>query len=402
MMWRLLKNARIFTPEPIREKDILLMGGKIAAVGDNLAIPDFGEGEELDLEGTIVVPGFIDAHVHICGGGGEDGPTSRTPEIQLTQLTGAGITTVVGLLGTDTVSRSMRELFVKARALEFEGLTTYIYSGGYQLPIRTLTEGVREDLVLIDKVIGAGEIAISDHRSAQPQLAELERLAAEVRAGGMLGKKAGIIHLHMGEGKRGLGTIWDILDQTEIPITQFVPTHMNRTPNLLEEGMKFLQAGGQIDLTAGCEDFAEELQVPAVLSQLAKANLLHGHVTVSSDANGSMPQFNEKGQLIGMGVGSANVLWKDIREAVLNYHLPLETALQTITENAARVLKLSNKGSIETGKDADLVVLDRDYQICHVWAKGQWMVKEGKPIVWGTYEKDKQGEDLGQRDGRSI
>jgi len=384
-MWNLIKNAKIFAPEPIDEQDILLVGEKIAALGKDLYLPPYVEGEVIDLEGRYLVPGFIDAHVHLCGGGGEAGPSSRTPEVQLSQLTQAGITTVVGCLGTDAISRSMEELLVKARALEEEGITCYIYSGAYQAD-RTLLGSLRQDLVLIDKVIGAGEIAISDHRSAQPQTAELERLAAEARVGGMLGSKAGVVHIHLGEGKKGLSPIHKILEETEIPITQFMPTHINRTESLLTQGAEFLEAGGSIDLTAGCDDFAPQLQVPSVLQWLNEKGLLNERVTVTSDGNGSLPQYDERGVLVGMGIGSVRVLWRDIREAILHYKIPLEVGLRTITTNPAQILKFHHKGSIKLGYDADLVALDKDLMIDQVWAKGRIMIRDRKPIVFGMYE----------------
>ncbi|MCO1600356.1 beta-aspartyl-peptidase [Desulfosporosinus nitroreducens] len=386
-MWVLLKNAKIYCPEYTDNSDLLIVGVNIAAVGKNLRLPDFVEGEVIDLQGKTLVPGFIDAHVHICGGGGEAGPASRTPELQLSQITRAGTTTVVGCLGTDSVSRSMSELLVKANALQEEGISTYIYSGAYRVPMRTLLPTLEQDLVLISKVIGAGEIAISDHRSAQPQISELEHLAAEARVGGMLGGKAGVVHVHLGEGKQGLQPIWEILEKTDIPITQFIPTHINRTHTLLEQGIQFLLAGGHIDLTAGCDDFPVELQVPSVLKMLYQRQLLNDRITVTSDGNGSMPRYNEAGILIGMGVGSVEVLWRDIRSSVMQQEIPLEAALRTITANAANVLRLKNKGMIRAGYDADLVVLDEDLQVDSVWAKGKCMIHNKQQRVWGTYEK---------------
>jgi len=385
-VWVLLKNAKLYCPEYTDNSDILIVGKSIAAVGNNLSLPDFVEGEVIDLEGKTLVPGFIDAHVHICGGGGEGGPASRTPELQLSQLTRAGTTTVVGCLGTDSVSRSMAELLVKANGLQEEGLSTYIYSGAYHVPARTLLPSLEEDLVLISKVIGAGEIAISDHRSAQPQISELEHLAAQARVGGMLGGKAGVVHVHLGEGKRGLEPIWTIIEQTDIPITQFVPTHINRTHTLLEQGIQFLLAGGHIDLTAGCDDFPEDLQVPSVLKMLNQRQLLNDRITITSDGNGSMPLYNEAGVLIGNGVGSVEVLWRDIRETIIKGKVPLEVALRTITSNVANVLRLKNKGLIRVGYDADLVVLDGDLQVEDVWAMGNCMIRNKQTKVWGTYE----------------
>ncbi|HBV86940.1 MAG TPA: beta-aspartyl-peptidase [Desulfosporosinus sp.] len=385
-MWVLLKNAKLYCPEYTENSDIVVVGTTIAAIGKNLSLPDFVEGEIIDLQGKTLVPGFIDAHVHICGGGGEAGPASRTPELQLSQITRSGITTVVGCLGTDSVSRSLAELLVKANALQEEGISTYIYSGAYRVPMKTLLPTLEQDLVLIEKVIGAGEIAISDHRSAHPQISQLEQLASEARVGGMLGGKAGIVHVHLGEGKRGLQPIWTLLEQSDIPITQFVPTHMNRSRTLLEQGIKFLLAGGHMDLTAGCDDFPEDLQVPSVLIRLNQSQLLNDRITVSSDGNGSMPQYNEAGVLTGMGVGSVEVLWRDIRKTVIQGNVPLEVALRTITSNVANVLRLRNKGMLRVGYDADLVVLDEDLQVQDVWAKGKCMVRSKETLVWGTYE----------------
>ena len=384
-MWTLLKNAQIYTPKPIAQRDVLLVGERIAALGNNLELPSYVQGEVFDLQGHYLVPGFIDAHVHICGGGGEAGPSSRTPEVQLSQLTRAGITTVVGCLGTDSISRSMEELLVKANALEEEGLTSYVYSGGYQAD-RLIFDNLRKDLVLIDKVIGAGEIAISDHRSHQPQKSELERLAAEARIGGMPGHKAGIIHVHLGEGKRGLTPIIQIIEDTEIPIHQFMPTHINRKEELLKQGIEFLNAGGTIDLTAGCDDFEPHLQVPFVLKSLYEQGLLNDRVTVTSDGNGSLPQYNQEGILVGMGIGSVHVLWRDLREAVFRYKLPLERVLRTITINPASILKLRRKGIIREGYDADLVALSEDLTIEQVWARGRIMIRNRKPVVFGVYE----------------
>lgn len=384
-MWTLIKNAKIFAPEPLKEKDLLIVENHIAALGNNLSLPSYVNGQIYDLDGKYLVPGFIDAHVHICGGGGEAGPSSRTPEVQLSQLTMAGITTVVGCLGTDSISRSMEELLVKANALEEEGLTCFVYSGGYQAD-RMIFDTLRKDLVLIDKVIGAGEIAISDHRSAQPQNSELEHLAAEARVGGMLGHKAGVIHIHLGEGKRGLSPIIKIVEETEIPITQFMPTHINRKEALLEQGVEFLKAGGTIDLTAGCDDFEPYLQVPFVLKSLYEQGLLNDRVTVTSDGNGSLPQFNEAGILVGMGIGSVHVLWRDIRESIRQHKIPLEVALRTITTNPAHILQLNGKGMIREGYDGDLVALSDDLTIEQVWARGRIMILDRKPVVFGVYE----------------
>lgn len=391
-MLTLIKNAHLFTPKKQGIKDLLLGAGKIIGIGEyendlhplNSLIVKI-----MDAEGYYVTPGFIDQHVHITGGGGEQGPASRTPEIMLSQLTTAGITTVVGLLGVDGITRSMAGLHAKARALELEGLSTFIYSGAYELPTRTLTGSIRGDLVLINKVIGFGEIAISDHRSTQPTLEMLAKLGAEARVGGMLGGKAGIIHLHVGEGKKGLTPLFDLIENTDLPISQFVPTHVNRIDWLLKQACQYNLQGGMIDLTAGIypqSDGVHAVDVPSAIERLIKVGASMNRVTVSSDGNGSMPRFDNKGELVSVGVGSVEVLWQDIRKIITNKLLSFEDALSLITSNVAKQLRLENKGEIKVGNDADLVFLDKDLNIKMVMAKGRTMLQEGKAIVKGAYE----------------
>src|SRR5512143_4026042 len=251
-MITLIRGGEVFAPEPLGRKDLLLAGGRIEAVAEPGTLDVDGlAAEAVEAAGKSVLPGLIDPHVHILGGGGEGGPTTRAPEIRVEDIVAAGVTTVIGCLGTDGLTRHMTSLLAKARALEIEGVSTWIFSGSYDLPVRTLTGSVRSDLILIDKVIGAGEIAISDHRSSQPTFEEIARLAAECRVGGMLGGKAGILHLHLGDGKRRLEILFRIVRETEIPPTQLVPTHTTRNRALFEEALEWVRAGGAIDVTAG-------------------------------------------------------------------------------------------------------------------------------------------------------
>ncbi len=392
-MFTLIKKGQVFTPKSHGIMDIFIVGDKIAMVAPEINIPYdiFTDITVLDADGLSVTPGFIDQHVHITGGGGEGGPATRTPEIMLSELTTAGVTTVVGLLGFDAVTRNIPGLLAKARALEAEGITAYIYTGAYQIPARTLTANVRSDLVLIDKIIGTGEIAISDHRSAQPTLAMLVKLAAETRVGGMLGGKAGIVHLHLGEGKTGLDLVFQALAQSDLPVTQFVPTHLNRKKNLLKQACKFVKMGGTIDLTAGIEPekpSPDALNIMESLKLLIEMGISLNSVTASSDGNGSLPQFNDRGEITGISIASVKVLWTDIKKAIRAGVVTLEEGIRLITFNAANTLKLlPAKGIIAPGSDADLVLLNPDLEIDKVYARGRLMVDNGNAIIRGTFEK---------------
>jgi beta-aspartyl-dipeptidase (metallo-type) len=393
-MITIIKNAKVYMPEYLGIKDILIIGDKIGAVGDNISA-NLGKDVEINIidgSGKVVVPGFIDSHVHMLGGGGEGGFKTRTPEIMLTDLTTAGITTVVGCLGTDGVTRNMMSLLAKANGLSEEGLTTYIYTGSYQIPVKTLTGEIMKDLMAIDKIIGVGELAISDHRSSQPTYEEFSKIAAEARVGGMLSGKAGILDIHLGDGPRAIDLILKTVKETEIPISQFLPTHVNRNGPLFDKCIEFAKMGGCIDFTGSEDadfwaDLDGEVKVCKGLKKYLDLGISHDNFTLSSDAQGSLPIFNEKKEYVGLGVGKATCLLKEIKECVLKEGIPLEIVIRAVTSNPAKVLKLSQKGKIEKGFDADLCILDSDtLDIDTVIAKGRVMVKNKKPVVFGTFE----------------
>ncbi len=391
-MIKLIKKAKIYAPEFLGIKDVLLTGNKISHIEDDIQIPkDWNIPIEIiDGNNKILTPGFIDSHVHILGGGGEGGFKSRTPEITLTNIILGGVTTVVGCLGTDGITRSMTSLLAKARGLEEEGISTYIYSGSYRLPLTTVTGDIMKDIICIDKVIGAGEVAISDHRSSNPSMEELTKMVSDVRVGGILSNKAGVINIHLGDGKNMLTPLLEIIENTEIPITQFLPTHTNRNPYLFEDAIKYAINGGYIDFTTSSDPlFWEEGEVRAckALKISLDNNVPIDNITFSSDGQGSLPMFNSKKECIGLRVGMVTSLFEEVRSAVLDCHIPLEIALKVITSNPAKILKLKAKGIIEVDYDADLVLInEEDFTINTVIAKGNILVENKTPKVFGTFE----------------
>lgn len=391
-MITIIRNAEIYKPEYAGVKDVLLIGNKIAAIDEHISF-DISSVEvtEIDATGKKLVPGFIDSHVHILGGGGEGGFSSRTPEATLTSLTTAGVTTVVGCLGTDGVARDVVSLLAKARGLEEEGITTYIYTGSYRLPLRTITGDIMKDIMVIDKVIGIGEVAISDHRSSQPTFDEFIRAVADARVAGMLSGKAGVINIHLGDGKRKIEMLKRAVSETEIPITQFLPTHINRSPELFEECVAYAKNGGFIDFTGSEDpDFWEETEGEVSFSKGLKRLINEGvdenNYTLSSDGQGSLPIFNEKKEFIGIGLGKSTCLIKAIKDCVNKENIALEKALRAITCNPAKILKLNNKGRIEINMDADLCLLNEELEVDTVIAKGELMVQDKNPLVYSMFE----------------
>ena len=394
-MVKIIRNARVYQPEYAGVKDILILGDKIAAVGENLKA-DFGgalKAEEINGEGMAAVPGFIDSHEHILGGGGEGGFHTRTPEAGLKDLTMNGITTVVGCIGTDGVGRDMTALLAKAHGLENEGVTTYTYTGAYQVPVPTLTGSLMKDIMMLDKVIGVGEVAISDHRSSQPSFEEFARIAADARVAGMLSGKAGIVDVHLGDSPRKLDLILKVVRDTEIPASQFLPTHVNRNAALFDECLEFAKDGGTIDFTGNedidyWETICDEVRVCKGIRRLLDMGISSDRFTISSDGQGSMPVFNAKGEYQGIGIGKASCLLKEVRECVQKENIPLETAVKGITSNPAAILKLNGKGHIKPGFDADICLLTEEgLKLDTVIARGRIMVEKGKQTVFGTFER---------------
>lgn len=390
-IFTLLKNAHVIAPEDLGVKDILVAGEKIAMIGEGLSLPAVYDCEVVDCEGNYVVPGFIDSHVHLIGGGGEGGYATRTPEIQLTDITTSGVTTVLGLLGTDGVTRHVASLLAKARGLEDEGITAYIYSGSYEIPTPTITGSVRNDIILIDKVIGTGEIAMCDHRSSQSPKEAYQQITAEARVGGMLSGKAGVVNMHLGDGEDGLKMLYEITKNGEIPKTQIIPTHVNRNKRLFKEAIEWAKQGGIMDVTSSVSPetgSSHSVKSSEAVKQALEAGVNIENITMSSDGNGSMPIFDEAGNNIGVGVASQISILNEFRDMVQKENIAITDAIKIITSNIAKFTKLyPRKGCLANNSDADILVLDKDLQLQHVWARGTHMVENGKPIVFGTFEK---------------
>lgn len=390
-MITVLRNVEIYSPEYLGKKHVVIAGNKFEGIYDEIDIPsNFINIDEVDGSGKLIFPGFIDNHVHIIGGGGEGGFSTRTGEIKFTELTTAGTTTVVGCIGTDSVCRDVRSLIAKARALDEDGITSYCYTGSYEIPVKTLMDSVKEDIILVDKFIGVGEIALSDHRSSQPTFEEFSRIVASARVGGLISNKCGIVNVHLGGGARKLEMIFSLLKNTEIPATQILPTHINRTTELFNAGIEYVKGGGYIDLTTSSDPKClepGELRASKGLRKLYDMKLPIDNITFSSDGNGSMPKFNEKRELVGLAICSVKSLYEEVKNAILTEGIPIEIAIKVITSNVARILKLKGVGEIKKDYIADFVLVNKeDLEITDVYAKGKALVKDRKVVVKGTFE----------------
>lgn len=388
---KLIKNIKVYAPEYLGIKDVFIAGGKICEIGDDLFSSYDKKIEVIDGTDKILLPGFIDCHVHVLGGGGEGGFANRTPEANLTDFTICGVTSVVGCIGTDGIGRDMCALIAKVKGLKEQGITAYAYTGSYQVPVRTLTDSMIKDIMMIEEIIGTGEIAISDHRSSQPTYDEFVRLCADIRVGGILSGKVGIINVHLGDSPRCMDLIEEVVEKTEIPITQFLPTHVNRNAMLFKKAVEYAKKGGAVDFTANeeidyWETICDEVRVCTGIKRMLDAGVSSDLITISSDGQGSMPVFDSEGKFLEIGMGKSRSLLIEIKQCISRANIPLEIAIKAITSNPAKILNLKGKGRIEEGNDADLCIMTENLDIDTVIALGQVMVRDGKAVVRGNFE----------------
>ncbi len=382
---KVIKNANIYSPAPLGKKDILIEGEKIVRIADAINEYDaIDEVEKIDAAGHIVVPGYLDIHEHITGGGGEGGPTTRVPESQLSIIVGSGVTTVVGLLGTDGISRSLENLLEKTKSYNELGITCMMLTGSYGLPTVTLTGDIERDVMLFSQIIGV-KTSMSDHRSSNITGEELIKVATAARRGGLLAGKAGLTTIHMGDGAAKLDPLFYALEHADVPISKFLPTHMTRNPALFEDGIKLMKMGGYIDVTAGETLEGNRAMADMLVHAFKEAG--YDNMSMTSDGYGSMPKFNEKGELIGLTYSTPKSLHQLLKVLVKEKDVPLEEALKLLTVTPALLINMKGiKGTIAPGRDADLVIYDDDMDVDCVYARGKAAVIHKEILMKGKFE----------------
>lgn len=381
-MFTLLKNTNLYAPKSLGKKDILIVGEKIIAIEDNLDAYINDKTNVWDAKGKIVTPGLIDQHIHVIGAGGKQGFSSMTPEVQLSELIACGTTTINSLLGTDGTVRDIRTLYGKVKALEQEGISTTMFCGYYGVDSPTITDSIQADMIFIDKIIGC-KIAISDIRSSYPTATELLRKLNQIRNGGFIGGKKGILHVHLGDLDTKMDVLFELVQKHQFPIEHISPTHVGRTKVLFDQAIEFAKLGGMIDITTAASQYIAPYK--SVLYALEQGVSID-NITFSTDGHAGLTKFSDQGNAIGTKSALIN---KNLEETVLlvkEGNLPIEEAFKLVTTNPAKNLGLKNKGTIKVNNDADFCVFDNDFNLVDVFAKGKQMMKDRQVIVKGTFE----------------
>jgi beta-aspartyl-dipeptidase (metallo-type) len=376
-MVTLVQGGHLYGPEDLGIQDLLVVNGKIERIAPAIrgAEAVFPELEHVNASGKLIFPGFIDQHMHIIGGGGSAGPVTRTKEVYLRDIVKAGTTTLVGTLGTDTVSRSMPTLLIKAKALNMCGIKAFIYTGSVLVPPVTLTGSVERDIVLISEIIGV-KMGLGETVYPRPDLRELENLITETRRAGSLSRKQAVVHIHLAASATNwVDAIESILTSRDVPYGQVVLTHVNKTPRLLERCFEYAKKGGGIDLTT-CIRPPERpgtVKPSAGLKKYLENGCPPENIMFSSDSNAS--RVLDGGVVDYTRVGT---LLEEFRDCVLQEGIPLPQALAPVTRNPALRLGLSQeRGGIRTGFSADLGFFTERLELTDLMGGGAWLLREG-------------------------
>ncbi len=153
---------------------------------------------------------------------------------------------------------------------------------------------------------------------------------------------------------------------------------------MCEEANSIVSRGVTVDLTAFPDEEGEPTAAEDLL-EWVREGLPLDRLTMSSDGGGCLPTFGDDGQLAHMDVGSPATLLHGVRGAVA-LGLDLHQALLPVTETPARLFRLHGKGRVAPGADADLLVLDADLRVRHVFAGGRLLVRDSIPVVRGLFE----------------
>ncbi len=388
-----IRGGEVFAPEPLGQREILVAGERIFAIGEGFAAKTeaLGGARVIDAAGKAIVPGFIDQHLHFLGGGDFEGPLGRVPELHVSWITEGGVTTAVGIMGIDMEFKGLHGLLVKARELDRSGLSTLIYTGAFPVPSPYLTQSVRADIVLIDKVVGV-KVALAEDTYPNLSLPDLAQLAGELRLAAGISGKAAVMHCHIGRNPRRLRPLFDLLDHVGLPIRQIVPTHVNRRdPAMLDDVIKFARMGGTVDFSSNLSQRSGSvtgLNPDEAVRRALDAGVPLDQITLSSDANVSMPVLDGQDKQVGLHNASPRILHREWLHVVRTNRLSLPQALPLVTSNVARVLGIGDrKGSLAPGKDADVVLLTPDLMVDTVIARGRVMVTGGQAVVKGPFEE---------------
>ena len=388
MAWMLIRGGHVFDPEDRGVADILILDGRILAVGPALPAPTgIGEGTVHDARDRIVLPGLIDGHIHVMGASGLGGAATRSTDLQIDRITSAGVTTVISPLGADSLSRTIPALLARAAALDAEWITALCYTGGWWHPVPTLTGNPQTDVTFVERIVGV-KVAVSEPLAPAYSLDDLCRLAHAAYTGGRLAGKQAVLHAHIGNHPAGLSPLQMVQERIGIPPDRLVATHVNRNPDLWKQAMEYARAGGSIDLTAMQRPetgYPHAIPPAKAIREALAARVPAARITLSSDTGAAYPRLDASGREVGQYMAGPDCLL-DVMRSLVRDGLTWGQAAVFATRHVADLLGLRHKGRIAAGCDADLLLLMPAGEVDRVYCRGRLMVEAGRPIVRGPFD----------------
>lgn len=384
-----LKNARLLGET--NTTDIFLAGGVIAMIAPainpgNLACTT------VDLEGRTVIPGLVDGHVHYLGTAGDEGLDSKTPEIFVSHFFKHGVTTAVGVLGFGSVVEGPRHLYAKTNTLYEDGLSAYMHTGTFDIPSPTVTGSVKEDLVMLPRVLGV-KVAVNDPCASLPSVREFARLAGLAYIAGNQSGKCGVLHTHIGHHGDPYAFLEEAHLLSGVPKKQFVPTHCNWSTSHVDGAIPYAKNGGFVDFSTILSwerGSMTSMAASDATVKLLDAGVPETQISFSSDGNVGMSIRDKDRTKYGLYLQRVNSLYEEV-VALAGKGVSYAAAVKLATENPARYLGLyPKKGTVAVGSDADIVAVNDDLSIHAVYARGREAVRAGEPLIFSRFEREQE------------
>lgn len=371
----ILKNAEIFNPEfRLIRADLSVSGEKIDGI-----FPDRSGDDGIDLNGCIIAPGFVDIHIHGCAGADACDGTREAMEKIAGQLILKGVTSFCPTTMTVSMQQIQTALAVVRDCMEHppEGASVcganlegpYISESrkGAQKPDFVRKPDWREFEKLFREC--GGIIKLLDLAPERENCGELIERASSFCRVSLAHSEAdyrqateafrlGVTHVtHLFNAMTGLhhrepGAVGAVFDNERVR-AELICDGFHIHPAVLRTAFRLLGENRAVIVSdsmraAGLPDGVSELGGQKVWIRQGQARLADGTIA-----------------------GSTTNLHEEIKN-LIRFGIPLRQVIKSATINPAAAIGEDNRiGSIGIGKQADLVVLDRDYEIRMVMAKGR-------------------------------
>ncbi|MFJ5896477.1 N-acetylglucosamine-6-phosphate deacetylase [Streptomyces sp. NPDC093064] len=372
---KVLTGARVVLPTGIVD------GGRVIVDGTRIADTAREDAEILDVRGHWLVPGFVDIHNH--GGGGAS--FSGTADDVLTAVRTHrkhGTTTLVASTVTDDMGLLVKQAGLLSELAEQGEIAGVHFEGPFISPCR---KGAHSEELLRDpdpaevrKLIDAarGRARMMTLATELPGGIDSVRLLTEHGVIAAIGHTdatyeqtveaidaGATVATHLFNampplGHRAPGPIVALLEDERITV-ELINDGVHLHPAALE--MAFHHAGaGRVAFITDAMDAAG----------IGDGRYLLGPLQVEVD--GGVARLVEGGSI----AGSTLTLDRAFRRAVTIDRLPVTDVVAALSANPARLLGMDDRvGSLEPGKDADLVLLDEDFALNGVMRQGAWVVE---------------------------